>query len=111
MSKWTLTRKTQAAPKSGLHNLREGCFKMKLDDRKTEGATRFGFRKRTIKSTIPFEHERQSHDSGDRPDVHARKPQAKPSVLIPLQLDSPRGWGPGGIYIYIDPRIGGGYFY
>ena len=100
MSKWTLLRKTEAIPKCRLQNLWEGCFKMKLDDRKTEGVTRFGFRKRIIKSTIPFEHERQSHDSGDRPDVHARKPQAKPSVLIPLQLDSPGGWGPGGIYIY-----------
>ena len=100
MSKWTLIRKTEAFPKCRLQNLWEGCFKMKLDDRKTEGATRFGFRKRIIKSTTPFENERQSHDSGDRPDVHARKLQAKPSVLIPLQLDSPGGWGPGGIYIY-----------
>ena len=100
MSKWTLIRKTEALRFDRLQNLWEGCFKMKLDDRKTEGATRFGFRKRTIKSTTPFENERQSHDSGDRPDVHARKPQAKPSVLIPLQLVSPGGWGPGGIYIY-----------
>ena len=100
MSKWTLIRKTEALRFDRLQNLREGRFKMKLDDRKTEGVTRFGFRKRTIKSTTPFENERQSHDSGDRPDVHARKPQAKPSVLIPLQLVSPGGWEPGGIYIY-----------
>ena len=100
MSKWTLTRKTQAAPKNGLQNLREGCFKMKVDHCKNQGATMFDFEKPIVKSTTPFENERQSHDSGDRPDVHARKPQAKPSVLIPLQLDSPGGWGPGGIYIY-----------
>ena len=51
MSKWTLIRKAEAARFDRLQNLWEGCFKMKLDDRKTEGVTRFGFRKRTIKST------------------------------------------------------------
>ena len=73
---------------------------MKVDHCKNQGATMFDFEKPIVKSTTPFENERQSHDSGDRPDVHARKPQAKPSVLIPLQLVSPGGWEPGGIYIY-----------
>ena len=100
MSKWTLIRKTEAARFDRLQNLWEGCFEMKVDHCKNQGATMFDFEKPIVKSTTPFENERQSHDSGDRPDVHARKPQAKPSVLIPLQLGSPGGLGPEGIYIY-----------
>ena len=100
MSKWTLIRKTEATPKSDLQILREGWFKMKVDHCKTQGATRFDFEKPMVKLMFGIEIERQYNDSGDRPDVNARKPQAKPPVLIPQQLGSPRGWGPGGIYIY-----------
>ena len=59
MSKWTLTRKTQAAPKSGLQNLREGCFKMKVDHRKNQGAAMFDFEKRRVTLQVEIEIERR----------------------------------------------------
>ena len=49
MSKWTLIRKTEAFSLSGFRKSREGCFKMKVDDRKTEGVTKFSFRKMVVK--------------------------------------------------------------
>ena len=58
MSKWTLTRKTQAGAKSGLHNLREGCFKMKVDHCKNQGATMFDFEKPIVKLQVEVEIER-----------------------------------------------------
>ena len=58
MSKWTLTRKTQATPKSVLHNLREGCFKMKVDHCKNQGATMFNFEKPIVKLQVEIEIER-----------------------------------------------------
>ena len=58
MSKWTLTRKTQAAPKSGFQNLREGCFKMKVDHCKNQGATMFDFEKPIVKLQVEIEIER-----------------------------------------------------
>ena len=69
MSKWTLTRKTQAFPKSGLQILREGCFKMKLDDRKTEGATRFGFRTPIVKLQVEIRIERHYKTLWRLPDI------------------------------------------
>ena len=58
MSKWTLTRKTQAGTKSGLHNLREGCFKMKVDHCKNQGALMFDFEKPIVKLQVEIEIER-----------------------------------------------------
>ena len=58
MSKWTLTRKTQATLKSGLHNLREGWFKMKVDHCKNQGVTRFSFEKHIVKLQVEIEIER-----------------------------------------------------
>ena len=55
MSKWTLTRKTQAVNKSGFQNLREGCFKMKVDHRKNQGATMFDFEKPIAKLQVKVE--------------------------------------------------------
>ena len=49
MSKWTLIRKTEAAPKCSLQNLWEGCFEMKVDHCKNHGATRFDFQIRIVK--------------------------------------------------------------
>ena len=43
MSKWTLIRKTEAVRFDRLQNLREGCFKMKVDHCKNQGAARFDF--------------------------------------------------------------------
>ena len=69
MSKWTLTRKTQAFPKSGFQNLREGCFKMKDDHCKNQGGTRFDFRKPMVKYMIMIEIERHYKTLRRLPDV------------------------------------------
>ena len=58
MSKWTLTRKTQAAPKSVFQDLREGCFKMKVDHCKNQVRTRFDFEKPIVKLQVEIEIER-----------------------------------------------------
>ena len=60
MSKWTLTRKTQATAKSVLHinNLREGWFKMKVDHCKKQGALMFDFEKHIVKLQVQIEIER-----------------------------------------------------
>ena len=55
MSKRTLIRKTQAIPKCGLHNLREGCFTMKVDHCKNQGGTRFDFEKPIVKLKVKVE--------------------------------------------------------
>ena len=55
MSKWTLTRKTQATSKSGFQDLREGCFKMKVDHCKNQGATMFDFEKPIVKLKVKVE--------------------------------------------------------
>ena len=52
MSKWTLTRKTRAIPKSGFHNLRKGCFKMKVDHCKNQGAIMCEFEKPIVKLQV-----------------------------------------------------------
>ena len=59
MSKWTLIRKTEAFEFERLQNLREGCFKMKVDHCKNQGATRFDFEKLIVKLKVQFEIERQ----------------------------------------------------
>ena len=59
MSKWTLTRKTHATPKSGFQDLRKGWFKMKVDHCKNQGVTRFGFEKPIVKLQVEIEIERQ----------------------------------------------------
>ena len=55
MSKWTLIRKTQAATKCSLQNLWEGCFKMKVDHCKNQGATMFDFEKPIVKLKVTIE--------------------------------------------------------
>ena len=61
MSKWTLFRKTEATPKWRLQNLWEDCFKMKVDHRKNQGVTRFGFEKPMVKLKVKIENEQHSH--------------------------------------------------
>ena len=58
MSKWTLIRKTEATEFDHFQNLREGCFKMKVDHCKNQGATRFDFEKLIVKLKVKFEIER-----------------------------------------------------
>ena len=58
MSKWTLTRKTQATTKDDFQNLREGCFEMKVDHRKNQGAIMFDFEKPIVKLQVEIEIER-----------------------------------------------------
>ena len=55
MSKWTLIRKTKATWFDRLQNLREGCFKMKVDHCKNQGATRFDFQIRIVKLMFTIE--------------------------------------------------------
>ena len=69
MSKWTLTRKTQPAIKSGLHNLREGWFKMKVDHCKNQGAAMFDFEKPIVKLQVEVEIERQYNTLWRLPDI------------------------------------------
>ena len=69
MSKWTLIRKTEATEFDRLQNLREGCFKMKVDHCKNQGATRFDFEKLIVKLKVQFEIERQYMTLGRPPDA------------------------------------------
>ena len=69
MSKWTLTRKTQAASKSVLQDLREGCFKMKVDHCKNQGATMFDFEKPIVKLQVEIRANNPSHDLCKRADA------------------------------------------
>ena len=55
MSKWTLIRKTEAARFDRLQNLWEGCFKMKVDHCKNQGATMFDFQIRIVKLMFTIE--------------------------------------------------------
>ena len=66
MSKWTLTRKTQATYKSGLQDLREGWFKMKVDHCKNQGATMFDFEKPIVKLQVEIRVNNPSHDRRKR---------------------------------------------
>ena len=70
MSKWTLTRKTHAAPKNEFQKLREGCFEMKVDHCKNQGATMFDFRKMMVKLMFTIEIERQYKTLWRRPGVN-----------------------------------------
>ena len=58
MSKCTLIRKTQATEFCSFQKLREGCFEMKLDDRKNQGAAMFDFEKPIVKFMFATEIER-----------------------------------------------------
>ena len=64
-----LTRKAEAFPKSGLHNLREGCFKMKVDHCKNQGATMFDFEKPIVKLQVQIEIERHYKTFWRLPDI------------------------------------------
>ena len=55
MSKWTLICKTEAARFDRLQNLWEGCFKMKVDHCKNQGATMFDFEKPIVKLKVKVE--------------------------------------------------------
>ena len=55
MSKWTLIRKTEAFRFDRLQNLWEGCFKMKVDHCKNQGAARFDFQIRIVKLKVTIE--------------------------------------------------------
>ena len=72
MSKWTLIRKTEAAPKCSLQNLWEGCFKMKVDHCKNQGGTRFDFQFRTVKLQVQIRAEQLSHGLRKRPGAHGQ---------------------------------------
>ena len=72
MSKWTLIRKTQAASKCGLHNLREGCFEMKVDHCKNQGVTRFSFEKPIVKLKVRIEIEQHYNDLCKRSGAHGQ---------------------------------------
>ena len=58
MSKWTLIRKTEALRFDRLQNLREGCFKMKVDHCKNQGGAMFDFEKPIVKLMFAIEIER-----------------------------------------------------
>ena len=72
MSKWTLTRKTQAASKSVFQDLREGCFKMKVDHCKNQGGTRFDFEKPIVKLKVRIEIEQHYNDLRMRAGAHGQ---------------------------------------
>ena len=67
MSKWTLIRKTEATRFDRLQNLWEGCFKMKVDHCKNQGATMFDFEKPIVKLKVRIEIEQPSHGWRKRP--------------------------------------------
>ena len=66
MSKWTLTRKTQATSKTVFQDLRKGCFEMKVDHRKNQGATMFDFEKPIVKLQVEIRANDPSHDPRKR---------------------------------------------
>ena len=72
MSKWTLIRKTEATPKCSLQNLWEGCFKMKVDHCKNQGATMFDFEKPIVKLQVQIRGEQPSHGLRKRPGAHGQ---------------------------------------
>ena len=55
MLKWTLVRKTKAFRFDRLQNLWEGCFKMKVDHCKNQGATMFDFETPIVKWKVIIE--------------------------------------------------------
>ena len=72
MSKWTLIRKTEAVRFDRLQNLREGCFKMKVDHCKNQGGTRFDFEKPIVKLKVRIEIEQHYNDLCKRPGAHGQ---------------------------------------
>ena len=72
MSKWTLIRKNTFDTKSRFQNLWEGCFKMKPDHCKNQGATMFDFQIRIVKLKVQFEKEQPSHGWRKRPGAHGQ---------------------------------------
>ena len=62
MSKWTLVRKTDATRFDRLQNLWEGCFEVKVDHCKNQGAAMFDFEKPTVKLKVKVEIEQQRND-------------------------------------------------
>ena len=72
MSKWTLIRKTEADTKRSLQNLWEGCFKMKVDHCKNQGAARFDFQIRIVKLQVQIRGEQPSHGLRKRPGAHGQ---------------------------------------
>ena len=72
MSKWTLIRKTEAFPKCRLQNLWEGCFKMKVDHCKNQGATMFDFEKPIVKLKVRIEIEQHYNKLCKRPGAHGQ---------------------------------------
>ena len=75
MSKWTLIRKTEATEFERLQNLREGCFKMKVDHCKNQGATMFDFEKPIVKLQVEIRANNPSHEKHKR--VQADLPLAR----------------------------------
>ena len=61
MSKWTLIRKTEATRFDRLQNLWEGCFKMKGDHCKNQGALRISLQILMRKWQVQFVKEQPSH--------------------------------------------------
>ena len=72
MSKWTLIRKTQPGTKCSLQNLWEGCFKMKVDHCKNQGAAMFDFEKPIVKLKVRIEIEQHYNDSCKRAGAHGQ---------------------------------------
>ena len=72
MSKWTLIRKTEAARFDRLQNLWEGCFKMKVDHCKNQGATMFDFEKPIVKLKVRIEIEQHYNDLCKRAGAHGQ---------------------------------------
>ena len=72
MSKWILIRKTEATEFDRLQNLREGCFKMKVDHCKDQGGTMFDFEKPIIKLKVRIEIEQHYNDLCKCPGAHGQ---------------------------------------
>ena len=72
MSKWTLIRKTGAARFDRSQNLWEGCFEMKVDHCKNQGATMFDFEKPIVKLKVRIEIEQHYNDLCKRPGAHGQ---------------------------------------
>ena len=72
MSKWTLIRKTEAVRFDRLQNLWEGCFKMKVNHCKNQGATTFDFEKPMVKLKVTIEIEQHYNDLCKRPGAHGQ---------------------------------------
>ena len=72
MSKWTLIRKTEATRFDRLQNLWEGCFEMKVDHCKNQGATMLDFEKPIVKLKVRIEIEQHYNDLCKRAGAHGQ---------------------------------------